>query len=504
MRVTRNSTHSFLRRITILVFCIFAFSIEVGANQSREKFRIGAQLERQGQYFRAAQTYVVVLRAEPGHRRSRSGLTRVIDQAVAEKLSSADTLEADLRPDEAIAEVDAARRLLQRSASVGVESGQSSAVEARRLQLVDRRVQALLMETERAREDGLWSAALANLQRIETLSPGSGDTQEKMREVWVAWADTNVGEGRLRAAAERLEEAARIPGERSGVASARAAAIRSRLGLSELRRGACRTAVADLRAAEGFAPGSIDPGALEQAVACAVTCVQLGVNAEPHSGLGQDQHDLLGAEVRRQVASAASEFLLLRESGAGLPRGCDRRLVPGIDGQPMSVGPYSASVRLTALNTIRQPASSSTRQARSHHGTRGETVVTFQEYAEVLSGSMSGWVTVTDERSGGASVPLPLPVRVSGEAQSRWRGNSVSATTHQAGAAGQWSSTGVVVGGRGQGRAQADEARSQARAQLTERLVQSFAAEVARVLLSVVDAEPAVPDPTELADAEVR
>ena len=83
-------------------------------------------------------------------------------------------MEAELRLDEAVAEMDAARRLLQRSASFDVESGQASLVESRRSQLVDRRVQALLVEAARAREDGLWSAALANLQRVETLSPGYG------------------------------------------------------------------------------------------------------------------------------------------------------------------------------------------------------------------------------------------------------------------------------------------------------------------------------------------
>ena len=346
MTVTRCSLRNSLSRITILLFCILAFGVAAGANQVRDEFRRGSQLEKQGQYFRAAETYLLVLRMESGHRKARARLTRIIDQAIAEKLTRVTDLEAELRLDEAITEIDAARRLLERSAARNIEGGQPSVVESRRLQLVDRRVQALLMETERAREDGLWSAALANLQRIETLSPGSGDTQEKMREVWVAWADTNVREGRLRAAAERLEEAARIPGERSGVASARAAAIRSRLGLSELRRGACRTAVADLRAAEGFAPGSIDPGALEQAVACAATCVQLGVTVEPHSGLGEDQHDLLSAEVRRQVASAATEFLILGDSGAGRPPGCDRRLVPHV------MSPAKSRCRRICLHTV--------------------------------------------------------------------------------------------------------------------------------------------------------
>jgi hypothetical protein len=63
-------------------------------------------------------------------------------------------------------------------------------------------------------------------------------------------------------------------------------------------------------------------------------------------------------------------------------------------------------------------------------------------------------------------------------------------------------STGVVIGGSRQGRVPADEARNQARAQLSERLVQRFATEAALQVLSVVDGEPAVPDPTELRNSE--
>ena len=495
--------HHFIHRMTILVCCILAFGTEGEANQVRDNLRRGAQLEQQGQFFRAATTYLVVLRLEPGNGNGRAALTRTIDQATAEKLAAAAALEAELRIDEAIAEIEAAGRLVERAAFFNIEGGQTSVVESRRLDLVNRRVQALLLDAELAREEGLWSAALAILQQVETLSPGFGETREMMRDVWLAWADTNEREGRLRAAAERLGEAARIPGERSGVASARAAAIHSGLGLSDLRNGACRSAVAELRAAARLAPGSTDPAALEQADACARTCAQLRVTADPESGLGENQLGLLNAEVRRQVASGASEFLLLRDSGGRSSLNCDRRLVPGIDGQPMNVGPYSTSVRITALSVIRQPASSSTGQARSHHGAQVETVVTYQQYVEVLSGTLSGWVTVTDHRSGGASIQLP--VTVTDEALSRWRDNTVSSSATRTGPTGRSStSTGVMVGGSGGGRAEADEARRQARAHLNERLVHSFAAEAARLMLSVVDAEPAAPDPTELPDAEVQ
>ena len=493
--------HNSMSRITIFVFFILVFSIGACSNQVGNISRRGTQLEDQEQYFLAAETYLMVLRLDPRNRKARADLTRIIDQAIAEKLFSATELEADLRLDEAIAEIDTARRLLAQSASFNIKGELTSVVESRRLQLVNRRVQILLMEAKRAREEELWSAALAHLQHVETLSPGFGEAKEKMREVWVAWADTNVREGRLRAAAERLEEAARIPGERSGVASARAAAIRSELGLSELRHGACRAAVADLRAAEGLAPGSIDPDALEQAIACAGTCVHLNVTVDPASGLGENQHGLLSTEVRRQVASGVSEFLLLWDLGTRQPRGCDRRLVPGIDGQPMSVGPYSVSVQTTAFSIIREPASS-TRQARSQHSFHGESIVTYQEYVEVLSGTMSGWVTVNDLQSGSASLPLPL--KVTGETRSRWQGNVAWSSTNRGS---QWSnnrasqgSTSVIIGGSGLARVRADDARRQARADLTTRLVQRFATEAARLLLSVVDAEPGVPDPTELPD----
>jgi tetratricopeptide (TPR) repeat protein len=491
----------------ILVLFILALGGSGCASQSgsdfvSDAFRRGAQLEQQGQYFRAAEAYLVILGSQPRNQKARADLSRIIDQAITEKLSSAAALEAELRLDEAVAELDAARRLLQRSASFDVESGQASLVESRRSQLVDRRVQALLVEAARAREDGLWSAALANLQRVETLSPGYGQTRERMREVWVDWADANESEGRLRAAAMRLEEAPRVPGERSSAISARAAAIRSALGMSDLRNGACRAAVAELRAAEQLVPGSTEPGALQQAVACARTCVQLSITADPGSGFSDNPRGLLSVEVGRQITSSASEFLFLQEVGAATRPSCDARLVPGVDGQPITVGPYSISVRITAISIIRQPARSTTRQTRSMHGVHAETVVNYQEYTEAISGSLSGWVTVTDQRSSGASVPRP--VRVTDQAQSRWQGNIVSSSTSQFGPAGRPGSvsTGVVIGGSRQGRGPADDARNQARAQLSERLVQSFATEAALQVLSVVDGEPAVPDPVGLSDGE--
>ena len=495
------------RGMTILVFCILALSSSGCASQSGNDFvsdslRRGTQLEQQGQYFRAAEAYLLVLGSQPRNQKARANLSRIIDQAITEKLDFAAALETERRLDEAIAEIEAARRLLQRSASFDVESGQASLVESRRSLLVNSRVQTLRMAAERAREDGMWSAALANLQAVETLSPGYGETREKMREVWVEWADANESEGRLRAAAMRLEEATRVPGERSGAISTRAAVIRSALGMSNLRNGACRAAVAELRAAELIVPGSTEPGALQQATACARTCVQLSITADPGSGLGDNLRGLLSVEVGRRITNNASEFLFLQDVEAGRQPSCGTRLVPGVDGKPVTVGPHSISVRITSISIVRQPARSTTRQSRSLHGVHAETVVNYQEYTEAVLGSLSGWVTVIDHQSRGASVPRP--VRVTDQTLSRWQGNIISTSTGQLGPAGRPGSisTGVVIGGSRQGQVAADEARNQARAQLSERLVQSFATEAALQLLSVVDGEPTVPDPTELPDGE--
>ena len=436
--------------VVVLAASILAIAIESSATAATDDYHRAAQLEKQGQFFRAAETYSRMLRLKPGDKKARTALVRIADQAIAEKLSSASKLEAELKLDQAIAEIEAAGWLQERLTSLKIEVSQPHAVGTRRDHLIDRRLQALLLEAERARADGLWSAAVAHLQQVETLKPGYLDTRQRLIEVWVAWGEANVREGRLRAAAERFEQAALVPVAGQAAAASRAAAIRAALGMSELARGACRAAAADLRAAERLAPGSVEAGALERAAGCAKTCVQIKVTADPDSGVDEGQQALLGAEVRRQVAAGASEYLLFGDSGAGSKRGCDRRTVPGFDGQPLNVGPYSVAVRVTAISAIRQPASSFTRQVRSQRGMSVDTVVTYEEYVEVLTGTMSGWVVVTSQGAGNEGVPLP--VKVAAETLARWQRSPVSTTTTRD----EWTgrgATGVMVDVSGRGKA---------------------------------------------------
>lgn len=330
--------------IVIVALSLLTASFDSGAASHRDELKAGAEYEKQGQFFRATTAYSMSLRLDPGNSKARRALERIADRAIEEKLRSAEALEVGLKTDDAIAELDAAAQLGDRLASLNIESRQARGIAARREELVSRRVQALLAEAERAQENGLWSAAIAHLKRVEVLRPGSKDTHDHLRVAWASWGDTNIREGRLRAAAERYEQAARIPGARSSVAAARAAAIRVALGKSALGKGACRAAVSDLRTAAKLAPGSEVPELLRQSVSCAATCVQLSISADADSGVAREQLGLLEPELRRRIREGASEFLRLQGSGPSDAQTCDSRRMPGIDGAPIEVGPFDSSV----------------------------------------------------------------------------------------------------------------------------------------------------------------
>ena len=484
-----------LRLLTIFVIGLMAICVEGSANTTKDNMKEGARYEKDGQFYRAAEAYARILRLTPGDQKARAALARVGDRAMDEKLAAVSVLETEMKLDDAIAALDAAGRLRVQMLSLKIELDRPGAVDSRRVELVTLRVRTLLAEADRAQADGLWSVAVAHLQQVDALAPDFEDTRKRLYNVWVSWGEANLREGRLRAAAERFEHAARVPTAGSTDAAKRAVAIRVGLGLSALERGACRSAIADLRSADRLAPGSVQQGDIQRASACARTCVQLKVVAETDSGLGETRLEELRTDLRGQVGAAASEFLVVQGSNAGRAPNCDQRTVPGVDGRPMKTGPYVAVVKVTASRIIRQPASSVTRQAQTQHGGMSATYYTYEEYREVLTGTLSGWVTVADQGSG--NLNMALPVQITGEAVVGWRRAPLSSATYQDLYTGR-QSTVVMIDATDRGKAQVEAERSRTRADLTETLVADFATEAARLLVSAVDVEPAVPDPATL------
>ncbi len=463
----------------------------LGVSAAENDLKTGAAHEEQGQFFRAAEIYLGAVRQKPRDQKARRALERTADRAIEEKFRNAEALSADLKTAEAITELETAARFTAKLAEIGIRPMRAGEIAARKERLVSDRVEALLAEIERARSGGSWSAAIAHIEQVEALRPGLDETRDLLHDTWIAWGDANVREGRLRAAVERYEHASRVGRVSNG--AARAAAIRVGLAESALRRGACRAATADLRRAEQLVAGSVKPELLDQAKSCAATCVRVSVVADRDSGLPEGASDHLLTALRKQVLADSSEFLRISDSAG--PSTCDRRTLPGPDGEPMSVGPYSAVLRVTAVSMVRQPASASTRHARQQQaGT--EMTTSYEEFRENLNGTISGWVTVTDQRATAMSVPMPL--RANGQATARWQRSPVSTMTRADAWTGQ-SDTTVVIDVSGRAKPQADKARERARRDLVDTLSQNLVTEAARRILSTLDVEPAVADPTKLA-----
>ena len=119
---------------------------------------------------------------------------------------------------------DEATSALDRSATVGIEQLVAAQSAARVVVEEDEETSVYVVTDGEVTRRNVQTGITAD-QQVEILSPGFGETRERMRDIWIEWADTNVHEGRLRAAAERLEEAAKIPGERARAASVQAAAV---------------------------------------------------------------------------------------------------------------------------------------------------------------------------------------------------------------------------------------------------------------------------------------
>jgi len=465
-----------------------------------DALRSANRSEQAGDAFTAAETYLTVLRLAPGNQKATKGLGRVAEAAISAKTAVARELEGEMRFVDAVAELGKAADLQKRIRAAGITTAKTDEVAAALDQLVDRWVANLVVEANAAERDGLWSAAVANLRQIELLRPGRDDVRTRLRAVWNAWGERDLEEGRLRSAAQRFKEAGLVPGGDGGSEFNRAADILARLGGSALDKGACRSAVADLREAARLAPDAVEAGALRRAESCALTCVSIAAVAAPEAGLEASRAEQLKSDISGRVASGGSEFLRLLDRSSAGRTACEEVATPGADG--VAVGEarrFRVAVAAKSQAMLRSPATSVSREFRTKHiveeETVAETVVAIRVYEEVFKGTMSGSVTITDLRSGRTSPEIPI--LVSGEATAQWVKNPTAELSMVQMGKGQGTG-GAASDPRLRSLSRIDDQREDARARLSVVLAESFAAEVARVVLSTIDGEIGVPDPTEV------
>jgi tetratricopeptide (TPR) repeat protein len=485
-----------VRVVTALV--VFVAACPVWANVIiDDALKSAARLEQAGEYFNSAEAYARVLRLEPGNQKAKKGLGRVADHAVSAKIAAARELEGALRFADAAAELTKAVDLRDRIRAAGIATGGAVDGAAALDGLIDRWVKNLYDEAVEAQDEELFSAAVANLRQIESLRPGHEDVRARLLEVWTAWGERDLREGRLRAAAERFEEASLVPGHSGVRESRRAATILSRLGSFALEKGACRSAVADLRAAALLELDVVDGNELRAAESCAVTCVTITAVAEPEIGLDASQVDRMKADIRGQLANGGSEFLRVLDRGGAGRGACDDAVADGAAAG--AARRFRVAVAAKSQAMIRSPATSVSREFRTNHvveeETVAKTVVVIRVYEEVFAGTMTGSITITDQRTGRSSPAIPVVVR--SEATAQWVKSPTSSIAME-----------QVRPGQGPGNPPADprlqrlsrieDQRRDARTRLGAALTQQFAEEVARVVVAAVDAEISVTDPSEI------
>jgi hypothetical protein len=314
----------------------------------------------------------------------------------------------------------------------------------------------------------------------------------------MGWGKQDVDHHQYRAAANRFIEASRVPGDDRTVASSQAAAILSRLGSHALAAGACRSAVTDLRRAGGLAPGEGDPEILQRAEACALTCLSVDVVVDENAGIDDSRVERLGAEVRRKISADGTEFLRVRDPATPPTSECLSVMLSGSK-EAGTFGPrrVRAIVKLSGFSVLRSPATSTVHQHSTPQSAERESVVSYRQYDEVISGAITGAVTLTDRRTG-LEYPA-IPVRAEGETIASWvRGPVSVVATDDASPRG--GSTGVLIHPKLQDKTRVDDRRREARTRLVVLLLSDFADKAARAILAIVDGETGVADPLEIPD----
>jgi len=490
-----------------MIALLVAFAILIPASGGRagglvdDDLKTAARFEAQAEYQRAAEAFARVLRLEPGNRKAKSGLSRVAGPAIADRLASARSFEESRRFTDAQIELSTAVQLLDRIESAGLALGDEFDVNAAYEGLIDRWVENFHGEALAAQEDEMWSAAVAHLRKIEALRPGYRDTRARLVEVWTAWGNQELDQRMYRSAADRFVEASRVPGKTDDAAANQAAAIMAALGAHALEKGAYRASIRDYRLAMMVAPDAVRPGVLEKAESCARTCLSLAAGFDPETGLEASRVEQLGAEIRKLVADRGSRFLLVIQRGSGDRSPCDPRPPAGSPEVAAADQPrrIRATVELTSQTMLRSPATSRNSEFRSRQTIGdeivGESVVVIRIYEEVFSGVMTGTITLTDQKSGRISPPIPF--RVQAEATAQWVKDtgSLLATGTSVRSTGNASRPGVPGLDR---LIRIDDQRQQARSRLGESLFQEFAAEATRLILESVDAEPEMSDPASI------
>jgi tetratricopeptide (TPR) repeat protein len=478
-----------------LLFAALSGTILLAA-EAKEVMQEGRQHEKAGRLFRAAQSYVRALDADPESTNARKALNRIADEALAKKLGDVKRLEELLEPKNALAELQKIGTLQSALAKHGIEIEEAVDVKAQEDGITLRAAQRIYVSATSAKGEGRWGAAIAQFQEIESLRPGYLDTQDKLAETYMVWGMEDLTQRRYRAAAERFSQGGTIPGVNQSALGRKGADILVALARYAMDGGACRRAIRDYKEAVRLAPQSVSAEELNKAECCATTSLSISVVTGAQVSLDPFTAGDLSKALRDQIEGRISEYVRLRGPGdRSIGTAEEASATPCPKEKSASRGPYRASVEVTAVTTLRMAPTASSERVRTTGQFGSETIVSYKEYNEPFNGEISGRVRVVDV--GKDTAVLAAPVRARAIEQGQWMGNAVSVISREDPWTGERAG-GVVVSPGMLKRTRVDEQRREARTRLIESLIRKFVETTSDMVLAVVDTELPLPEPETL------
>lgn len=186
----------------------------LGCASAEDRLEEGVALQAQGRYMEATYRYADAVEKDGSLREARDRLLAAGDSALGEALVEADHLETRGDPVGAASRYRDIDRMLQRVRDVGARLEPPAGYEADRRALFDRAITWRMDLGDEARHDGRWTdARRAYADARGAFSPSRSQIEASLdaeTELLLEWSETELHDGRPRAAYHLADEARQV------------------------------------------------------------------------------------------------------------------------------------------------------------------------------------------------------------------------------------------------------------------------------------------------------
>lgn len=273
-------------------------------------YREGQRFEEANQDVRAAETYLDALDLKPAQKRSNKALAAMAESAWNQLHRVAAEREAAGSYPEALISYQRLLTLTQRLDQHDLLTFPTIDVAERVEAMANAAADERYRFGEAAVASGRWAGAVKGYSEALSFKADYKDSTQKLAFSYYNWGAASVASGAWREGAERYASAEQtVP--RYQDAAAQAARIYAALGRDFKERGACRSAVRDLRASLRYAADPKVEADLGASLSCATSRVAVDVFGNPThvSPGGLAVGDVLSEKLIAAIPRGASEFV---------------------------------------------------------------------------------------------------------------------------------------------------------------------------------------------------